>query len=109
LPLVDVVVYYSATGYAGAELVRERRDQHGYQQQCLTRGRPSCSPLSRQAASVGSRPAATATAGTRHRGPSPVGMTIRVWISDTRRVPDLMGTGMGMVFYPWVAPVSDPN
>jgi hypothetical protein len=30
-------------------------------------------------------------------------MAIRV------RVPDLMGTGTGTIFYPWVAPVPDPN
>jgi hypothetical protein len=34
-------------------------------------------------------------------------MAIRVWVSDTRRVPDSMGTGMGMIFYPWVAPIPD--
>jgi hypothetical protein len=38
-----------------------------------------------------------------------IGMAIRVWIPDTRRVPDPIGTGMGMVFYPWVAPVPEPN
>jgi hypothetical protein len=43
------MTYMCATRYAGVELVRERRDQHGYQQQRVTRGRPSCSPLSRQA------------------------------------------------------------
>jgi hypothetical protein len=32
-----------------------------------------------------------------------VGMAIRV------RVPDLTGTGTGIIFYPWVAPVLDPN
>jgi hypothetical protein len=34
---------------------------------------------------------------------SRVGMAIRV------RVPDPMGTGTGMIFYLWVAPVPDPN
>jgi hypothetical protein len=29
-----------------------------------------------------------------------VGMTIWVWIPDTRRVSDLMGTSMEMIFYP---------
>jgi hypothetical protein len=36
-------------------------------------------------------------------------MAIRVRVPDTRRVPDPMGMGTGMIFYPWVAPVSDPN
>jgi hypothetical protein len=36
-------------------------------------------------------------------------MAIRIWVPDTRRVPDPMGTGTGMIFYPWVAPVPDPN
>jgi hypothetical protein len=34
---------------------------------------------------------------------SRVGMAIRV------RVPDPMGPGTGMIFYPWVAFVPDPN
>jgi hypothetical protein len=29
-----------------------------------------------------------------------VGMAIRVWVSDTHRVLDLTGIGMGMIFYP---------
>jgi hypothetical protein len=37
------------------------------------------------------------------------GMAIQVWVPDTRRVPDTTGTGMGTIFYPWVAPVPDPN
>jgi hypothetical protein len=32
-----------------------------------------------------------------------LGMTIRI------RVPDLMGTATGMIFYPWVTPVPNPN
>jgi hypothetical protein len=32
-----------------------------------------------------------------------LGMAIRV------RVPDPMGPGTGTIFYPWVAPVPDPN
>jgi hypothetical protein len=43
------------------------------------------------------------------RGTAPLGMAIRVWVPGTRRVPNLMGTGMGMIFYPWVAPVPDLN
>jgi hypothetical protein len=38
-----------------------------------------------------------------------VGMAIWVRVPDTRRVPDLTGTGTGMIFYPRVAPVPDPN
>jgi hypothetical protein len=38
-----------------------------------------------------------------------LGMSIRVWVLNTRRVPDPTSTGMGMIFYPWVAPVPDPN
>jgi hypothetical protein len=34
-------------------------------------------------------------------------MVIRVWLSDICQVLDLMGTKM--IFYPWVALVSDPN
>jgi hypothetical protein len=34
-------------------------------------------------------------------------MTIWVRVPDIRRVPD--PTGTGMIFYPRVAPVSDPN
>jgi hypothetical protein len=30
-------------------------------------------------------------------------------VSDTRRVSDPMGTGTEIIFYPWVAHVSDPN
>jgi hypothetical protein len=30
-----------------------------------------------------------------------VGMTIQVWVPDTRRVSDLTGTGIGTIFYPW--------
>jgi hypothetical protein len=33
----------------------------------------------------------------------PLGMTIRVW------VPDPTGIDMGIIFYPWVAPVSDSD
>jgi hypothetical protein len=36
-------------------------------------------------------------------------MAIRVQVPDTRRVPDPMGTETGTIFYPWVAPVPDPN
>jgi hypothetical protein len=36
-----------------------------------------------------------------------LGMAIRVRVPDTRRIPDPMG--MGTIFYPWVAPVPDPN
>jgi hypothetical protein len=36
-------------------------------------------------------------------------MAIRVRIPDTRRVSDPMDMGMGTIFYPWVAPVPDPN
>jgi hypothetical protein len=36
-----------------------------------------------------------------------VGMAIQVWVLDTRRVPDLTGTGT--ILYPRVAPVPDPN
>jgi hypothetical protein len=36
-------------------------------------------------------------------------MTIRVRISDIRRLPDPMGMGTGTIFYPRVAPVPDPN
>jgi hypothetical protein len=38
-----------------------------------------------------------------------LGMLIQVWISDTRRVLVLMGTDIEMIFYPWVAPISDLN
>jgi hypothetical protein len=38
-----------------------------------------------------------------------VGMAIQVWVPDTHRVPDSTGTGTGAIFYPWVAPVPDPN
>jgi hypothetical protein len=38
-----------------------------------------------------------------------VGMAIRVRVSGTRWVPDPTGTGIGMIFYPRVTPVSDPN
>jgi hypothetical protein len=38
-----------------------------------------------------------------------LGITIRVWVPDTRWVPDPTGTGTGMIFYPWVAPVPDLN
>jgi hypothetical protein len=34
-------------------------------------------------------------------------MTIQLWVPNNCRVPDPMGTGM--IFYPRVAPVSDPN
>jgi hypothetical protein len=37
----------------------------------------------------------------------PLGMAIWVWVPDTHRVPDLMGTGT--LFYPRVAPVPDLN
>jgi hypothetical protein len=36
-----------------------------------------------------------------------LGMTIRVWVPDTHRVSDLMGTGT--IFYLWVAPIPDLN
>jgi hypothetical protein len=38
-----------------------------------------------------------------------VGMTIRVRVSDTRQLPDPMGTGTWINFYLRVAPVPDPN
>jgi hypothetical protein len=38
-----------------------------------------------------------------------LGMAIWVWVSDTCRVPDPTGMDTGMIFYPWVTPVSDPN
>jgi hypothetical protein len=38
-----------------------------------------------------------------------LGMAIQVWVSDNRRVPDLMDTGMCMIFYSWVAPVPNLN
>jgi hypothetical protein len=38
-----------------------------------------------------------------------VGMAIWVRVPDTRRVPDPTGTGTGMIFYPRVTPVPDPN
>jgi hypothetical protein len=38
-----------------------------------------------------------------------LGMVIQVRVLGTRWVPDPMGSGTGMIFYPWVAPVSDPN
>jgi hypothetical protein len=36
-------------------------------------------------------------------------MTIRVRVSGIRRVPDPTGTDTGIIFYPRVAPVPDPN
>jgi hypothetical protein len=36
-------------------------------------------------------------------------MAIRVWVPDICRIPDPTGTGMGMIFYLWVAPVPDLN
>jgi hypothetical protein len=33
-----------------------------------------------------------------------LGMAIRVWVPDIHRVPDSMGPGMGIIFYPRVAP-----
>jgi hypothetical protein len=36
-------------------------------------------------------------------------MAIQVWVLDTHRVPDPTGKGMGMIFYPWMALVPDPN
>jgi hypothetical protein len=36
-------------------------------------------------------------------------MAIRVRVPDTHRVPDPTGTGTGMIFYLWVAPVPDLN
>jgi hypothetical protein len=36
-------------------------------------------------------------------------MAIRVRVPDTRRIPDPMGTCMGMIFYPRVAPVPEPR
>jgi hypothetical protein len=36
-------------------------------------------------------------------------MAIWVWVPDTRRVPDPMGTDTEMIFYPWVALVPDLN
>jgi hypothetical protein len=38
-----------------------------------------------------------------------LGMAIQVRVPDTRRVPDPTGTGMGMIIYPWVAPVPDSS
>jgi hypothetical protein len=38
-----------------------------------------------------------------------LGMTIRVWVSDTHWVPDPTGTGTEMIFYTRVAPVPDPK
>jgi hypothetical protein len=36
-------------------------------------------------------------------------MAIRLRVPDIRRVSDSMGTGTGMIFYPRVASVLDPN
>jgi hypothetical protein len=38
-----------------------------------------------------------------------LGMAIRLRVPDNRRVPDPMGTGTGMIFYPRVAPVPNLN
>jgi hypothetical protein len=38
-----------------------------------------------------------------------VGMVIWVRITDIRRVSNLMGMGMGTIFYSWVVSVSDLN
>jgi hypothetical protein len=38
-----------------------------------------------------------------------IGMAIWVQLSDTCQVFDPMGMGTGMIFYPRVAPVPDPN
>jgi hypothetical protein len=38
----------------------------------------------------------------------PLGMEIRIWVPDTRRIPDPTGTSTGTIFYPRVAPVPDP-
>jgi hypothetical protein len=38
-----------------------------------------------------------------------VGMAIRVRVPDTRRVLDPTGTGMGVIFYLWVAPIPEPR
>jgi hypothetical protein len=37
-----------------------------------------------------------------------VGMAIRVRVPGTRWVPDPMGTGVGTIFHPWVAPIPNP-
>jgi hypothetical protein len=42
-------------------------------------------------------------------GTAQLGMAIQVWVPDTRRVPDPMGTGTATIFYPRVAPVPEPN
>jgi hypothetical protein len=38
-----------------------------------------------------------------------LGMTIWVRVPDTRRVPDPMDMGTGIIFYPRVSPVPDSN
>jgi hypothetical protein len=38
-----------------------------------------------------------------------LGMSIQVRVPGTHQVPDPMGLGMGMIFYPQVAPVPDLN
>jgi hypothetical protein len=40
---------------------------------------------------------------------SSLGMAIRVWVPNTRRVFDPTDTDMGIIFYSWVAPILDPN
>jgi hypothetical protein len=36
-------------------------------------------------------------------------MAIQVRVPGTRWIPDLTGTGMETIFYPWVTPVPNPN
>jgi hypothetical protein len=38
-----------------------------------------------------------------------LGMAIRTRVSDTRRISDLTGMNTGVIFYPWVTSVLDPN
>jgi hypothetical protein len=43
------------------------------------------------------------------QSPTRVWMIIWVRIPDTRRVPDLMRLGTGMIFYSWVSHIPDLN
>jgi hypothetical protein len=38
-----------------------------------------------------------------------LGMSIRTRVSDTRRISDSTGMNTGVIFYPWVTSVLDPN
>jgi hypothetical protein len=38
-----------------------------------------------------------------------LGMVIWVWVPDNCRILDLMDMDTGIIFYPWVSLVSDPN